>query len=193
MDEVDQVTAEFHKSVAGQHADVVSLQTRGQELPLGTESLVSSSPKVMSGKLDRNPEWVIRRILVPTNFSNASNSAIQRAVELANQCDAVLTILHVIDINAPDQPGGAEALMRRLWNEGSSRMAQLACSLVGRVEAQTMLTEGLPAEVIIEKSSEFDVVVIAKSSGKRAWRLFSKHTARRVMEHAACPVMVLHE
>jgi nucleotide-binding universal stress UspA family protein len=189
---MNRATTEFREPPENQDADLASFELKEQQL-IGADGSLSRSSSIAARSFVKYPEWLIRRILVPTNFSNASTQAIQRAVALANQCDATLTILHVIDINAPDQAGEAEDLMKRLWSEGSRKMAQLACSLAGKVKAQTMLAEGLPAEVIIEKSSEFDALVIAKSAGKRGLKLFSKHTARRVMENAACPVMVLHQ
>jgi nucleotide-binding universal stress UspA family protein len=182
---MDQVTTRFRESAAEQEADLAAPRPREQRL-------IGKSSTTPARSFIKDPEWLIRRILVPTNFSNASAKAIQRAVAMANQCDAALTILHVIDINPPDGPGSAEDLMKRLWTEGSTQMAQLACTLVGQVEAQTMLAEGLPSEVIIEQSSGFDLLVIAKNQDQKGWRPFSKHTARRVVENAACPVMVVH-
>lgn len=136
----------------------------------------------------------VQRILVPIDFSEASNKALRRAVTVATQCQAALTLLHVVDINAqpgPDEPARGEALMKHLWAEGSARVGQLASSLCGQVEAHTLVTEGLPWEVIIVRSREFDLVILGKSSNGRS-RLFSHHTIRRVLEGAGCPVMVVN-
>jgi nucleotide-binding universal stress UspA family protein len=133
----------------------------------------------------------IRRILVPTDFSTGSARAIERAVAIANQCSADVTILHVVDINTQVEAGECDAFMRRIWDEGSSQMGQLALSLSGRVEARTMVEQGLAWETIIEKSRDFDLVVLGQSERRSSLRLFSQHTAQRVMENAACPVMVV--
>jgi nucleotide-binding universal stress UspA family protein len=152
------------------------------------------------GRQDRLPggatqprELLVRKILVATGFSPVSGEAVARAVALARQCNAELTILHVIDTNGQAEPGTAEDLMKRLWGEGSAQMAQLAWSLGGQVEAQTLLAQGLPWEVIVERSKEFDLVLIGKSRGRKGRRLFSRRTAQRVVENAACPVMVAHD
>ena len=134
----------------------------------------------------------IRKILVPTDFSPVSGLALNRAVGLADQCGATLTILHVIDIN-PQGAGTADDIMKGLWSEGSGQMGRLAWSLRGQVEAQTMLQEGLPWEEIVEKSTDFDLVILGKSRASKRWKLFSKHTADRVAANAACPVMVVQE
>jgi len=132
----------------------------------------------------------LRKILVATDFSPAAAMAVQSAVALANQCQAALTILHVIDISAPSVSGPASDLMPRLWEEGAARMGRLACAFAGRMEARTMLAEGLPWEVIAEVSRDFDLLVLAASQSA-GWRLFPRHTSRRLLDEAACPVMLV--
>ena len=163
-----------------------------EERPL-TAANHSGIPLRTTHRLDarKNADFLIRRILVPTDFSPASAGALERATAIANQCDASLTLLHVIDINASVGSGTAEDLMRRLWSDAAMQMAKLAVSLAGKVEAQTLLTEGLPSEVILEQSSEFDLVIMGRDRRQRKWQLFSKHTGKRVMENSVCPVMVV--
>jgi len=139
------------------------------------------------------PETLVRKLLVPTDFSAASNKAVKCGAALASQCNAALTILHVVDINSQVATGTAGDLMTNLWAQGSAQIAQLAGSLSGQVEVQTMLGEGLPWEVIVEKSRDFDLLVLGKKGGKRGLKIFSQRTTQRVVENAACPVMVMHQ
>lgn len=143
---------------------------------------------------DRPRDLLFRRILIPTDFSLASARAVESAVAIASQCDAELTILHVIDVNA--QPARGESgiagdLMQRRWDRGSEQMGELALSLRGQVHSQTVLEEGLPWETIAERSRDFDLVILGKAADRSRRRLFSQHTAQRVVENAACPVMVV--
>ena len=141
-----------------------------------------------------NQEARVRKVLVATNFSPPSAKAVEQAAALADQCHAALTILHVIDINAQPaagRSGRATDLMKDRWAEGAAQMRQVAESLSGRVEAQTALEEGLPWEQLVERSAEFDLLVLGRSRTKKAWKVFSRHTAQRVMDHAACPVLVV--
>lgn len=151
---------------------------------------LSPCAKVLSGNRG-NP---VRRILLATDFSPASLKAAERAIALASQCGATLTILHVININA--QPargelGTAEELMKQRWAEGSVQMGRLAWSLSGQVEAQTLIEEGLPWEKIVEKSGDFDLLILGKRSAQPGWRPFSQHTVRRVIRNAARPLLVV--
>ena len=148
------------------------------------------------GQRDHQPDHVVRKILVPTDFSASSARALEFAVPLARQCQAELTILHVIDINAQSAHSEytpAADLMKGLWETGFQEMGKLAFSLDGQVDAQTAVEEGLPFEQIIEKSREVDLLVVGKPGPKPGWKLFSKRTAERVIEHAACPVIVVQD
>jgi universal stress protein A len=135
---------------------------------------------------------VFRTILVPIDFSHASEAALQCAATLAQQNNATLTLLHIIDVSTPVRLGDANSFMQQLWQDAASRIAQLAWSLTGRVNAHTRLAEGLPWEAIVRSSAEFDLLVLGENRNHKH-TLFSTHTFRRVVQHACCPVLVVHE
>lgn len=168
--------------------------SRGQaaEVQTRTSAFQGAKPRLSS----HLPDHPIARILVPTDFSPCAAKAVEFAVALAGQCLASLTLLHVIDINT--QYAGAESLpaaemMKRLWEKGASQMSNLASALSEQVETQTALEEGLPWEQIVERSRQADLVILGRDKPKPVWKLFSKHTAQRVIEHAECPVLVVRE
>ena len=133
------------------------------------------------------------KVLVPTDFSVASARAVEFAVTLAEKWGAELTLLHVIDINAQSAEAEslpAEQMMSRLWQKGVEGLARLAFVLNGRVHAKTVIEEGLPCELICEKSAGFDFLLMGKTRPKPAWKLFSRQTVQRVLQNAACPVIV---
>jgi nucleotide-binding universal stress UspA family protein len=135
-------------------------------------------------------------VLVAADFSPLSAKAVEHASALANQCNAELIILHVIDVNAQarrERSGVAAELMKSLWEEGFAKMGQMAWSLCGRVNAQTAIQEGLPWEEIVIKSREADLLVLGKTRTKTGNNMFSQHTVERVIENSACPVLVVHE
>ena len=130
----------------------------------------------------------IRNILAPTDFSVCSAEAVAQAAALARRYDdsnPSAALAHV---------GPAENLMRQLWATGISQLRRLRESLArAQTKTQTRILEGLPAEAIVESSSGFDLLVVGEPRSKSAWHLFAKHTARRVIEWAACPVLVVHQ
>jgi len=156
----------------------------------------SAPPQTNVDEPLRRRQWDesgIRKVLVATDFSPASAKAVELAATVASQCDATLTILHVVDINAQAVSGHlgmADEAMNALWAEGFSKMAQIACSLPGRARAQSTINEGLPWEEIASQSREFDLLVLG-SHGKANGKLFSPHAGRRILENSACPVLVV--
>ena len=137
------------------------------------------------------PDKLIKKILVATDFSPASARAVECAIGLANECGAALTVFHVIDIGWQAGAGAAKELMKDLWDEGPTKMARLAWSMCGQLQAQTTIEEGLPWEQISMKSGDFDLIVLGKSRPKPGRKLFSQRTTKRVIENALCPVMVV--
>jgi nucleotide-binding universal stress UspA family protein len=176
-------------------AELFQHRSLRKRLPLRTDNPVSANVPGPP-RLETNRGWRIRNILAPTDFSPRSIEAVAQAAELARRYDATLTILHVIDINSPSartHVGPAEELMRRLWATGTSESRRLSESLIQQhTKTQTRIVEGLPAEVIIENSSGFDLLVMNEERSGSAWNFFSRHTARRVIERAACPLLVVH-
>jgi nucleotide-binding universal stress UspA family protein len=146
---------------------------------------------------ETEPGWRIRNILAPTDFSASSLEAVAQAAALARQYDATLTVLHVIDSNPPaafTHCGPVEDLMRQLWITGISELSRLTEALAqDQTKSQTLIVEGIPAEGINESSSGFDLLVISPQRSKPAWHFFSRHTARRVIEQAQCPVLVMQQ
>jgi nucleotide-binding universal stress UspA family protein len=81
--------------------------------------------------------------------------------------------------------------MAGLRNEAFGQMSRLASVLAEKhFEFQTIIEEGLPWERIVEKSQGFDLIVLGKQAARRA-KIFSQQTVRRVMQDAACPVVVV--
>jgi len=146
--------------------------------------------------MEKKQDWRIRNILAPTDFSPSSVEAVMQAAALARRYGALLTILHVIDINPPSartHVGPADELMRQQLATGRAELNRLSESLAQQqTRTQARIIEGIPAEVIIENSSRFDLLVINEERPGSAWSLFSEHTVQRVIEEAACPLLVVH-
>jgi nucleotide-binding universal stress UspA family protein len=185
----------MHNSAAGQLDQTEGLvaESSGAARPNGQVRIQerSGSRSTTNSIKRKSEEGGVRRILVATNFSPGATKAVDCAAAMANQCNAGLTILHVININHPVQAGTAEDLMKHLWSEGSTQLGQLAWSLSNTVNAETMLAEGLPWEIMVQKSRDFDLLVLSQNPSPTGKRLFSQHTTQRVVENSCCPVMVI--
>jgi len=130
-----------------------------------------------------------RRLLVPIDFSAASEAALRVAVAIARRDSAQLTLLHVVDINglAPEAGSikGGE-FMDRQRVDGFSRLRDWANSISATgLAVVPIVLEGLPCDQILACAKSHDLVVLARSKRRRRWRWFARRTWSAVV--ADCP------
>jgi nucleotide-binding universal stress UspA family protein len=137
----------------------------------------------------------VRRLLLATDLSPASERATDESIRLAVQDAAQLVVLSVVDPGRLRLPGGG--LVRRMDQERSRIEAGLQV-IVGRARqagatATFLVWEGEPAEAILAASASEDVDVILLGSHGRGLlgRLVLGSTSARVSEQADCRVLVV--
>jgi universal stress protein A len=143
----------------------------------------------------------LKRILAPVDFSPLSKKALQYASRLAEEFNAEVKLLHVIEPEVPPAFDGfmiAPPVISNGSGAGSiNRLNHLAGSVrtagVNRVES-TVRT-GLAAYEIIEAAKELDVdLIVIATHGYTGWKHFAiGSTAERVVRAAPCPVLVVRE
>ncbi len=142
----------------------------------------------------------IERILVPTDFSEASRAAIDDAIDLCRHFDAELHILHLY---APqlEYAGMAEMQMpviddfsEQFRAAAETRMQQLVEELAGKIEPVTHVQESLrnTADAIVAFADELpaDLIVIGRHGHGMLERLLIGSTTERVVRHARQDVWV---
>jgi nucleotide-binding universal stress UspA family protein len=146
-------------------------------------------------------------ILVPTDGSIMSNSAVGHAIRLAKQCGARITALHVISEVPPHLQHGGFATetvqaTKKLFEEAETARANTILSAVKEaadkagVKCDTTIGVGdAPYETIIKQANNLqcDLIVMA-SHGRRGLRgmLLGSETVR-VLTHSKMPVLVCRE
>jgi universal stress protein A len=128
-------------------------------------------------------------VLHPTDFSDASQGACERAVELARQCGAKLTVLHVYA-----HPLMAEgfAHVPDPTPELEERLSYVAHEELPIPVARS-LRVGTPAEQIVAFAREHccDLIVMGTHGRTGLGHLLMGSVAETVVRHAPCPVMVV--
>jgi universal stress protein E len=141
------------------------------------------------------PDRPVENVLVPTDFSPASQTAVRKAVDLAHHYGGIILLLHVIDLNAhtpPVRPANDAELRAQLWKEAQEQMDRQASELKAEaIEVKPLMREGLPAEEILQAADECDLIVIGKPKHKSFLHLFSRRTAERVIKDAPCSVLLV--
>ena len=141
----------------------------------------------------------LKKIVCPTDFSQAAASAVAEAVELALQFRAEVVLVHVVPVlpAAPSDPNYAFAVPeyeRALHVDAERRLGALAADL-GRkgVAVRTAVGHGDAGGEIVRIATEeaADLIVIA-THGTTGWRhaLFGS-VAEKVVRHARRRVLTI--
>ena len=203
-------------------ADLVVVGTRGltgfRHLLLGStaERIVQRSPapvlSVHPG--DGPPAESPRTILVPTDFSEDAEAALHTArralspphedsADSADRADGGraatrVILLHVFHVPAEYTSYGPAGSFFEFTEELSATLEERLAALARpfRDEGFTVdsvVAEGIPAEVIVDEAAKLAVDLVAMGTHGRSGlaHLLLGSTAERVVQHAGCPVLTV--
>lgn len=142
---------------------------------------------------------VFRRILVATDFSEASAPAVELAVKLAKSWGAQFLAAHVYE--EPRLPDLSFAHVR-LYEEFESKVKADAALQLGEVakraradgvETEELLLRGFADEAIVQaaRESAADLILMGTHGRRGAGRFFLGSVAARVIATAPCPVLTV--
>lgn len=140
----------------------------------------------------------IRRILLPTDLSEAADRALKQAVELAAQHKAKIEILHAVTLERLDSSEVRQALdayMARVEKEVFDDLATRSDAIRTRgIEVATVVVRRpYPVEAILDRirETEPDVVVMGTHGRSGVRKLLLGSVASRIVLEASCPVMTV--
>jgi nucleotide-binding universal stress UspA family protein len=138
------------------------------------------------------------RILVPTDFSEASDAALEYARILAAKFGSTLHLLHVVEtpVMISSEVYIAESLdvQAALFEDGRKRLAErITPSDRARFNATSEILSGTSARTIVEYASEQSIDLIAMGTHGRSGvaHLLMGSVAEKVVRSAACPVLTV--
>lgn len=191
--------------------DLILIGTRGntgfKRLLLGSvaEEVVRTArrPVLTVHPGDERPIEPLRRLLFPTDFSPAAEQALSTATRLlAGAREARILLVHAYQIAPTIVPvGGFGGGVAPMLVENAQELAEEATQPVAHMlrergfDVDVVVEQGDTAEVVTRLAAEREVDLIVMGtrghSKLRQWLLGS--TAERVVEHASCPVLTVHE
>ncbi len=138
----------------------------------------------------------LSRIVLGVDFSEAGGAARETAVALCDQHGAELVLVHALEVVSFSL--GFSRLPQQVYQEirdlAQSRTEELRAELaqrVGTVSARLLDGHAHRALMDVAKECNADLIVLG-TSGLTGWRgLLLGSTARRVIQHAECPVLTV--
>ena len=136
-------------------------------------------------------------ILVPTDFSDYANQALDYAIELAKVHQASLTLLHVIDTTAWGNAHAEDLLPPSYRKELETRMAASMEATRRRVKeaglpVETLICHGAPFQAIIDtaKNEGVDLIIMCTHGQTGITHALMGSVSEKVVRLAPCPVLV---
>ena len=146
----------------------------------------------------------MNKILVPFDFSDASDNALNFALQMATKASACeITLFHVIEhptasafktMGVNDYDPMEVIYMKKLIQQVETKMVDtIGKANVGKVEVKQKIKLGNPDNEIIEEVSkeEIDLIVMGTSGSEGLDEFFVGSNAEKVVRHASCPVITM--
>lgn len=139
---------------------------------------------------------IMQKILVAHDGSKSSDKALKKAVELAVNSNASLTVLSVVpelyltEFSDEDR----NRIARTLEEETRQSMEKIRKSLSSKsIEVKMVIRQGDPAEKILETAQKMKVDLIVTGSHGRhgAKKFLLGSVSSKVVDYSRCPVMVV--
>jgi nucleotide-binding universal stress UspA family protein len=151
---------------------------------------------VLSQVIDRhNKERLMKRILVPTDFSPHSEAALAMARDLAGRYGAHVTLLHVCPLPLPVYEGGGGTSpdqLEQLVEEAGQALARTRTRVgADGAELDTVVSIGDVPDEILRHASEqgCDLIVIGTHGRRGLRRLMLGSVAEQLVRRAEVPVL----
>lgn len=142
------------------------------------------------------------KILVPTDFSEYSDRALEQALDIAKQYQAKVFLLHVVREEVPSPIDTGVITDEGLWQQiRDTQTAAFKAKLQKQVDkfpqakevsVVTAIRHGIPYQKILEEEDEqgIDLIVIASLGRSAIAKYLIGSVVRNVLKGSKCPVLL---
>ena len=138
----------------------------------------------------------LKRILVPTDFSETSGAALRYGTELARRFTARLYLLHVVENpGEAAEAGDPIGLFETMQAAAHERLGTLLTSqqLQEFKPERAMRLGAAPDEIVrYAQEHEIDLIVMGTHGRRGVARVLLGSVAERIVRMAPCPVLTVH-
>lgn len=142
----------------------------------------------------------VRRLLVPTDFSDCATAAVRYAAPLASRLGAQVSLVHATALRPPFDPlPGVEGPLIVSYEENDrlviSALEKTRAEHLSGVDVSVHMAFGDPAEAILETSrtSLVGMIVMGTRGREGLARALLGSIAEAVIRESRCPVMTVRE
>jgi universal stress protein A len=140
---------------------------------------------------------IVQHVLVPIDFSATADRALAYAIALAQQLQARLTLLHVLEmtpVTMDEMTAGVTATYLEAQETEAQHLLQASLERVQRagLQGDSLLVQGTPTQMIVDMAGEQGVDLILMGTHGRTGlaHMFLGSVAEHVVRAAPCPVLL---
>jgi nucleotide-binding universal stress UspA family protein len=139
----------------------------------------------------------IKRIIVPTDASDAAHRAAEKALFIARHLGVEVIALYVIDTSLLARFPAPDEVLSVNWQKLMQKEALAALDKIEKaaekagVKLTRKVVEGIPDEEIIAAARKNDLIVMGSKGMTALDRILLGSVSEKVVHHAPCPVMVV--
>lgn len=141
---------------------------------------------------------VLRQILVPIDFSDNSKKALRYAIPFAQQFNAAITVVYVVEpavfpsdfgfgqMNFPD-------VEKEMNEKAETELKQIIADLNSPVTVTPVVASGIPFVEVTTFADEndIDLIILATHGRTGVEHILFGSTAEKIIRKAPCPVLVV--
>ena len=143
-----------------------------------------------------------KKILVPTDFSEYADKALQKALDIAKEAGSEILLFHVVHddfqtcvVDYCFTSNEIEAIKKRVFEAATENMKKALDKypLSKEVKISTEVRNGIPYEEILKLQAEkgIDLIVIASHGRSALTAYLMGNVASRVLKKAKCEVLLV--
>jgi len=141
----------------------------------------------------------IRKILLPTDFTEGALAALPYAVDMAKSYGAKLYLLHVIyDMSAATglhvPHVSLDAMYQEMQKGAEKEIGKFGAEMIKELkEVETGVIMGVPYEEILKfaRENSIDMIIMGTHGRSGLDRVIFGSTAEKVVRNAQCPVLTV--
>jgi nucleotide-binding universal stress UspA family protein len=137
----------------------------------------------------------VHKILIATDFTEASRKAFKYAKAFARHFQASVTTAHVLRASTNDWPKfGGNPEYKKLWHDTRRNLDGLVRQLKqAGFEAEQVLLEGDPVEGVLNtvKRNHVDLLIVGTHGSRDFERFVLGSIAEEILRNAPCPVLTV--
>ncbi|MEM9835719.1 MAG: universal stress protein [Bacteroidota bacterium] len=145
----------------------------------------------------------IKRILLPTDFSETATNAFKYALLLADQLDAEIRLLYCLTpaMAVSGVPNYSANITEKLFKTAQDNMLQFMeqgiAEVIGQLDTMPSVTEKVEVGAIVEsaksiaESYEYDLIVMGTKGADSVWDEWFGSISSALLMNAPCPVLII--